>query len=451
MIFGKKVAFIGALLVVICWPFASGQMAQKLLEARLDETHFEHVDIKIERYERSYLSSDFEIKITAIDDFKALIDTYGIPDNIIINASLTHGFFNVLGKANVLMTSEWQKALASFGLLEGAPFYANFDISFLGNINIEGFSKKIQANYKTLQIEAAPMHLSALIDRDNHIILTANLPTLTIKEAAGQMILTDLGFRFDGYYLDDAIWIGQQEMQLSSAEFLDKTKLIAKLDRLSAQSENKLQSVLLTDVALIEEMNQTSLKEVEEDIEKLINRYIESINRLKIANLFVESLGDYQAIELGILVKDVDLNLIKKMAKEYEQGAFIQNNQSLMSTFIALLAKGIKLDISPIQMKLPQGKFAGNVHLYIEPDQNLNAVNLMRLAEQIKGELHFSLPTEVVQTTPSLFQTVIKLSKEGFSKEEKGRTEIDIFIDMGQIHGNKGKSLPLMALPFLFM
>lgn len=450
MIFGKKVAFIGALLVVICWPFASGQMAQKLLEARLEKTHFEHFNVKIERYERGYLSSDIEIKLTAINNFKELIKTYDIPDDIIIDVSLTHGFFNVLGKAEVLVTPKWQAALASFELSEGSPFYANLDVSFLGNIEIEGFSKKIQANYKQFQVQAAPMHLSALIDRDNHLFFTSHLPKLMLEEAAGQMILTELGFKFDGYYLEDSIWIGQQKMNFSSVEFIDETKRLAKLDNFSAESQNKLQSVLLTDVALIDDVNETP-KQIEAEIEKQTDRHIESINRLKIANLFVHHLGDYQAIELGILVKDVNFELIKQMAQEYEQSASSQKNQSLMSTFIALLAKGIELEISPIQMKLPKGKLAGKVHLYIEQDQDLNPANIMALTDKIKGELRFSLPTEVVQGIPSLSHTVAKLSKKGFSQEEKGITGIDIYIDMGQIRGIDGNSLPLSALPFLLM
>ncbi len=450
MIFGKKVAFIGALLVVICWPFASGQMAQKLLEARLAKTRFEHVDIKIERYERGYLSSDVEIKLTAINDFKVLIDTYDIPDDITIDVSLTHGFFNVLGKAAVLITPEWQKAFASFGLLDGSPFQANFDISFLGNIDIEGFSKKIQAHYKQLQVQVAPMHVSALIDRDNRLFFTSHLPELRLKERAGEMIFNELGFRFDGYYLEDSIWIGQQEMNFSSAAFFDETKLIAKLDKFIAQSENKLQSILSTDLTLIDKVNEAP-KEIVEEIEKQAGRHIESINRLKIDNFFVEHLGDYQAIELGILVKDVDFDTIKKMAKEYEQKASIQKNQSLMSTFITLLAKGITLEISPIQMKLPQGKLAGKVHLYIEPGQDLNLANLMALTDKIKGELHFSLPTSVVQTIPPLSQTVARLREKGFSQDEKGTTDITIFIELGQIRGLDGKRFPLSFLPFLLM
>jgi uncharacterized protein YdgA (DUF945 family) len=450
MIFGKKVAFMGALLVVVCWPFASGQMAQKLLEARLENTQFEHVDIKIERYERGYLYSDIEIKLTATNAFKTLINTYDIPDDIIIDASLTHGFFNVLGKAKMLITPAWQKALASFGLLEESPFHANFDISFLGNIDIEGFSKKIQANYKALQVQASPMYVSALIDRDNHLFFTSHLPKLTLQEEAGKMILTELGFKFDGYYLEDSVWIGQQEMNFASVEFIDETKRIAKLDQFSAQSENKLQSVLLTDVALIGKVDETP-KKLEQEIEKQTDRHIESINRLKIANVFVEHLGDYQAIELGVLVKDVNFDLIKKMAKEYEQSASVQKTQSLMSTFIALLAKGIELEVSPIQMKLPQGKIAGKVHLSIDKGQDLNPANLLALTNKIKGELRFNLPTKVVQTIPSLSHTVKKLAEKGFSQEDKGTTDIDIFIDMGKIRGIDGQSLPLSTLPFLLM
>ncbi len=438
MIFGKKAAFIGAILVVVCWPFASGQLAQKQVEARLGNMQYENMEIQVTRYERGYLSSEIETKITAINDLKDFMHSYELPSSLFIKTKLIHGFLNVFGEANIIITPEWQSALAPFGQLKKSPMTADFDLSIFGDIAVEAFTKEINTKYKELSIQVTPIVISSLMGRDKSTFFTSTIPKLTLGEGHDKLILHDLSFIFDGS-MRGSIWMGQQEMNFSSIEFLKKEKTLANVSQFSAKSQNIFQAPFVNEKQVISE------KKSEE------NARIKSLNQIKISKFFIENGGEYQSIALGLKVKNIDFSILKQMAQVYEDSAIERKNDSLILPFISLLAKGIDVEISPIQMRLPEGVLKGNVHLYLESHKNQEPTDLLAFSDKLKGEVKLHLPNGLINKLPFLSAVITRLTTAGFSSSDKENTAIDIRFGEGKVIAQDGNSLPLSAFPFLLM
>lgn len=456
MIFGRTVAIAGGIAVILCWPFASGQLAQKQIETYL--SHFDDKNVKIEilSYERGYLSSTIQAKLTPTGRLQPQIQAYDLPSSMVIETELAHGFLSVSGNAQMVMTPEWRRSFESIWSQEASPFHAQYEISVFGHMDLTFRVDPFQTSKEGYQIDAGQLEITTTLDQDGYGISHAYLPSLMMRdEFDGKLKLTDLVFQFEGYQ-EQSLWIGQQSVDMKQAEFFDEEVSVLRLDSLSLMSQNRLNSFVRDDAEQIA-AEATAAADVENISENVLehsakNQRMNSLNILKLDKFWLDSVGEYQSIHLALHAKNLDVLALNQFAKTYEGISSSQDNYQLLLPLSQLLSKGLQLELNPIQAGLPSGPLNGIIRIDLAESKMTRGLNPLMFMDQFQGAFDLNFPTVLMNDLPLMMGGMQNLwenfEKSGFIRNNADQTSIFIQIEDGQLISKSGERYPMTSIPY---
>ncbi|WP_267902834.1 DUF945 family protein [Vibrio metschnikovii] len=99
----KRIGAIGgAVVLVLCWPLAVGQIGQKAITHGLENLTNEQISAELIHYDRGYLSSHVSARFTVLDErVRQQLISEGLPTQWIVDSDIQHQLFSLSAQSRL--------------------------------------------------------------------------------------------------------------------------------------------------------------------------------------------------------------------------------------------------------------------------------------------------------------------------------------------------------------
>ena len=385
MIFGKKAAIAGAVSLAILWPFASGQLAQKLFEKQFSQFHHPNLKITTLSYDRGYLTSTIqtEIAFTQFPHSKPLL----------INTELSHGVIGVEGKSELEMTDALKSAIDSLWQKKESPIHVEFYANLFGKLSFAAEMEALTGKLEQLTIKTNPIVFNAVIEMNGDLNSTLNAAKVSLRHQSGEQIhLEGVVMNASGQMVDD-IWLGQQGLSVQHAD-LGLNHYQVKLEDARIESDNTLLKSEL----------------VSEADEKTLQELVVSKNKLQIKAFGLNELN-VSDVDFGLDLSGLDFKILNQIAQLNGQSGQVQQ-LALITAVNQLIAKGMQLELNPANITIGEQSIVSDMTLNLEPGVQEGVQSLQSLLDHINGHVNLKLPKALIGDSSSFLMT--QLDQKGF-------------------------------------
>ncbi|RXJ74910.1 hypothetical protein CS022_01590 [Veronia nyctiphanis] len=434
MIFGKYAAIGGGVALVALWPFAMGQIGQSAYEEELKNINQPEFSVSNLSYERGYLSSTAVTKIDMTGQVKQTLIEEGLPTSYTLNHTIEHGLTGVESTTVLDMTPELKDITRVVWGNEKSPILIKQKTSITGSTNVDMTVDGFNGNEDGFSVTSKPLVMKGQFDKNFNGTFTYNMESLDAVSNTGES-LKMTGFSGTGNgYIDAGMWIGTQDLNLSSISFDGDLESTFALDGLAVSISNQFSDV----------------KEAE-----ATRTVVNSDNLIKVKGFTAPTSGfELKGLEFGFGAEGLDKDAVLKL---YELSNTMVGEPSdmemvsMMHTLDTLIEKGMKVSFSPAKIQLPQGETSVDIKLDVAPGIENATQNIQQLLDKLGGKISASIPTALVNMEPSATYFLNELASMGFVEEKGAFTEINATLKGEVLVSPTGKEFPLAYFAQLAM
>ncbi|MGF1686120.1 YdgA family protein [Photobacterium japonica] len=431
----KKIGAVGgAVALVLCWPFATGQIGERIYLDTIGQYANPYLTVSNDSYDRGYLSADAVSQVAFKGELKTVFEDEGLPTVWRIHHHVTHGVFGVSTTSELMVDAALKPTIEKLWGQGVPPFTLETDTALTRTTDFTLKVNSLKAGEATgTRAEFAAFDMTGWVDAKGAGEFQYLWPSASlITEANEEMRLTSLTGGGKGR-LDGQFWIGDQHLSLESVSFNDLSsdqhvgmeKLAVSMNNVLSTPDGKNASPLLT--------NSNQIK-----VGKLRSLEGEEFSNFNFQMAFSDL--DYPSIhQLGEFSDVMDSTMTDAQV------------EAMSNALDQLVAKGLKFAISDLSVVTPQGDVKSRLTLQVKPGLTDASQNLAKISESIDGDLFLSLPVTLVDADPALSERAVTLEENGIIE----RTATDYVAKMS-IEGDKlilsnGDQLPIAMLLMLFM
>ncbi|OLQ74893.1 hypothetical protein BIT28_13110 [Photobacterium proteolyticum] len=433
----RKIGAVGgAVAIVLCWPFATGQIGERIYLDTVGKYENPYLTISSESYDRGYLNSDAVSRIEIKDDWKPVFDEEGLPDVWYVQHKVSHGFMGVTSTSELVLDEElrpiadklWGEGVSPISFTTNTALTRKTDF----NITMKPVSFN---NEQGAKADIKAFVLEGTVDAQGAGEFRYQLPDATVTTAAQEsMVMTGLEGGGKGR-LDGQFWIGSQDFALKHVSFKDLVNnKSVEIDNVALGMNNVLGQADPASEQSEQQLTNTNMMTIEKIVSLDGQEYRNFNFKLAFSDL------NYPAISrLGNMADDIDEQMSEQQAKEAALALDL------------LVAKGLKFTIEDLSLVTPKGDVKSHLNLVIAPGIARASENMAKISEKLTGDISLLLPIQLVDEDPILFEKASMMEQSGIV--EKGA---DYYSLQMQIEGDKiilasGDQLPLAMLLMLFM
>ncbi|MCQ1060653.1 YdgA family protein [Photobacterium sp. ZSDE20] len=435
---GKIGAVGGAVAVALCWPFATGQIGERIYLDTLGQYENPYLAVSNDTYKRGYLTSEAVSKIELKDELKFLFEDEGLPTVWFVKHHVSHGFLSVSSTSELLVDDElkpmadtlWGEGVAPVTFTTNTAMTRKTDFTFQINPIEE---KEISGTNVALSSFVMQGTVNAKgAGEFQYQLPSANLTTTAHEE----MVLKGLKGGGKGY-LDGQFWIGDQSLTLDEVRFSDLN---------SEQSVDVAQLIVGMENVLI----QPETPEGEEKPELQLS----NSNHIQVGKLVMLDGSEYQNFNFQMAFSELDypsLSLLGDMTDDLEEPLTEQQAMEVSAALDSLVAKGLTFSIGDLSVLAPEGQVTSSLNMAVEPGISNISQNIGQIAEKLGGDIHLSLPVELVEADPLLSERVDMLEQSLIVERNATHYLLNMKIDGDKVILSNGDQLPFAMLFMLFM
>ncbi len=429
----KKVgAVAGVVVLVACWPFATGKIGKTLYFDAIHAYQNQYVTLKNASYQRGYLNSTLITTVTVKPEYQSLFETEGLPTRWEIDTKLHHGFLSYRSHSTLADTTDtnafihrlWEKTLEPMSLDTTTSLFGNTDF----HLSIDPFVvKQAEGIWHIAGVTA-----TGNVTRHGKTDATLMVPHIQYQgQLNGMITMNAMDVHLNGHD-DNGFWIGEQSVSLGDMSWLDSvTQAATTFSDVRLSMVNHLQSQ--APVPLMTNDNELHIRRIQ-------NANGQTFNNLNIK----------------LSLADVDYNAISTLSElthQFSQPWQNHDNNEAESAIHALVNSGLKLKISQCDVSTPQGQASGNMVLSLLKDANANGViaQPMSVLKQMKGNLMLSVPMALVNSTPLLKQRIQPLLQQGILEQEGENYTLNVIMKGDKLILSSGMQVPVALLMMMLM
>ncbi|MCP3700137.1 MAG: YdgA family protein [Aliivibrio sp.] len=425
----KKYAAIGgAVVLVACWPFATGKIGEAIFKDGIASYHNGIIEVEPVFYDRGYLSSQAQSRIHVIDqDLSQELEHAGYPTEILVNHDISHGLFSVSSVSKFVSTGDTSEFIQGLTLTTDSKLTGTTDLLLTSQ----------DTNFATTDLQAqgveklflAAAELSATIEKDGQFSLSYQLPKTELRlDNQSAMIVDNVAGQSVGHYIDD-IFIGEADIALDKLALSDA----------ESNSHNEIKGLKYTSV--------NQLTEVKDKVEE--NSFTTQ-NRLTLE----EALTDAGVVKNGVFdisFENLNFDGLKVLVPLLqEQELTNENVEKLLLSFDLLAAKGFNVNINEFSAEVLGSKLNSNILLTLPAGTARASQNADQLIKTVTGSTELVIAKKLVDETPELRMQMDELLINEFAIEDGDNYRLAATISDGQIELLNGQKMPLfMLLGFL--
>ncbi|KHT64704.1 hypothetical protein RJ45_04975 [Photobacterium gaetbulicola] len=435
---GKVGAVGGAVAVALCWPFATGQIGERIYLDTFGQYENPYLAVSNDTYQRGYLKSEAVSKVELKDELKFLFEDEGLPTVWFVKHHVSHGFMGV-SSTSELMVDDALKPMTEALWGEGISpitFTTNTALTRKTNFTfqINPISEK-EVNGTSVALASFVMQgtVNAKGAGEFHYQLpSANLTTVAREE----MVLKGLKGGGKGY-LDGQFWIGDQALTLDEVRFVDLN---------SEQSLNVAELAIGMENVLI----QPEASEGQEKPEVQLS----NANHIKVGKVVMLDGSEYRNFNFQMAFSELDypsLSRLGDMTDDLDEPLTEQQAMEVSAALDSLVAKGLTFSINDLSVLAPEGQVTSRLNMSVAPGISNISQNIGQIAEKLGGDLHLSLPVELVEADPLLNERVDMLEQSAIVERNATHYLLDMKIEGDKVILSNGDQLPFAMLFMLFM
>ncbi|MGF1725553.1 DUF945 family protein [Photobacterium nomapromontoriensis] len=432
----KKIGAVGgAVALALCWPFATGQIGERIYLDTLGQYSNPYMAVTNESYQRGYLSSEVVSRVELKDELKFIFEDEGLPTTWYIKHHVRHGFVGVSSNSEVIIDEKLKPIVTKLWGADVAPVTFT---SYTALTRASDFTFRINpvkaADINGTSVDFTALTMEGKVDADGAGEFHYQLPSATLTTVAREeMVLKGLNGGGKGY-LDGQFWIGNQDFNLASVSFND----------LSTSQGVDVQDITMG-------MNNVLIQTNPEDpAESVLN----NSNYIQVGKLTALDGRDYSGINFQMAFSDLNYSAISHLGTLSEtanQPLTAQQAKEASAALDQLVSKGLAFAITNFSVTTPEGEVTSNLSLAIAPGIERISENIAQIAEKMGGEINLSLPVELVESSPLLSERVAMLEQNSLVERDATHYRLNMKIEGDKVVLASGDQLPLAMLFMLFM
>lgn len=438
----KKIGAVGgAVAVALCWPFATGQIGERIYLDTLGQYNNPYLTVTNESYQRGYLSSEVVSRLELKDELKFIFEDEGLPTTWYIKHHVSHGLIGVSSNSEVVVDDNVKPIVTKLWGTDVAP------VSFT---TYTALTRKTDFTFRINPVKAADLNgthvdftafdMEGTVDSDGASEFHYQLPSVTLTTVAREeMELKGLTGGGTGY-LDGQFWIGNQVINLANASFKD----------LSTEQRVDVQGIAIGMDNTLTQPEPNDQLEPNKQAEPSLTNF----NYFKVGKLTTLEGQNYSDFNFKMSFSDLNYPAISRLgalsSAADEPMTELQIKEASKALDL-LVAKGMTFAISDLSVITPEGDIKSNLSLTVAPGIERISENISQIAEKMAGEINLSLPIELVEASPLVSERVEMLEQSSIVERNATHYLLKMKIEGDKVILASGDQLPLAMLFMLFM
>ncbi len=412
----KKLKLIGAvggaISLILCWPLAVGQIGQNVITDGLAHISNDEVSAELVRYDRGYLSSHVQTRYTVTSQvLKQQLEAEGIPTEILVDSSLSHGLVGISGVSNFPEYPNSPLVIHSNTQLNGTTSF---------NINLDDWHYQTQGA-DAVAISILSSELKGKATALGEASYEVSIPSVAMNFSTGEkLLLSNLKGEGNGKY-DSGFWIGKQLVTFE--------KLLAEDD-----SGYTLFNLENASYDFASEMDQTTA------------RYT-SKHQMSAEKFYADG-SEVNNMKVNFTLGDVDSASFLALSNIYQSNPNLGANdiERAMPHIDTLFSKGFFVSMDPLTLKLGEGEFSTKMTLNVPQGTDNVPNDPSVILPALTGNIEAFVSNQLVADIPSVQQGVDELMVMEMMSQKPEGYQLNAEIKEGNLVFSNGNQVPLFAL-----
>ncbi|QXO19003.1 DUF945 family protein [Vibrio ostreae] len=409
----KRIGAVGgAVVLVLCWPLAVGQIGQNVITDGIAHFSNEQVTAELVSYDRGYLSSHVETRYTILDpQLKAQLAEQGIPAQFLLDSEISHGLISLT-------------AVSDFPEYPELPLTITSTTSLNGNtrFKVESDNWHYQNQGETpFTISLTPAVLEGSATRLGELTYSLSVPSIDMDFTNGEKAqLSHLRIDGQGKQIK-GFWIGKQSLTLDALTTTD-------IDGTTPFSADKA-SYQFTST-------------LDEATQRFSSQHVVNIGQV------VNQDNILRDVQLDFTLADVDSDSFEQLSNIYQSYPEMTHEAmgQAMPYLDTLFSKGFRLTMDKLSASLGEGEFTSSWSLSI-PEGTDNVMQDPGIVlSALTGHLESSVSNQLAAAYPMIQQGADELVVMEMATQDDKGYQLKADVKDGNLQFANGTKVPLMAL-----
>lgn len=409
----KRIGAVGgAISLALCWPLAVGQIGQNVITDGIKHINNGKVKVELVSYDRGYLSSQVKTRYTIVDPaIKQQMEAEGFPADVIMNSEVQHGLLSL-------------SAVSTFPDYPQLPLVINSTTRLNGNTE---YTAKTESWHYTnsgengFTLSMMPMVFTGTATALGELTYSTTIPSIDIDFTTGEKVqFSQLTGEGQGKQ-QNGFWIGQQKIALDAFDARDTAgDSLFSAKHLSYQFTSAL----------------------DEPQQRFSSQHIAKIGEL------VNESGTVHDVQMDFTLDGVDSQSFEQLSNIYQEHPDMSPDaiSQALPYVDTLFAKGFKLTMNNMALKVGEGEFNSNWSLGIPEGTKDVLQDPGIILSSLTGNVDTFVSTQLAMDYPFVQQGIDELVVMEMATQSDKGYQLQADIKEGNVVFANGQQVPLVAL-----
>ncbi|MCG3731280.1 DUF945 family protein [Vibrio cincinnatiensis] len=409
----KRIGAVGgAVVLVLCWPLAVGQIGQNLVTNGVDNLSNDQLHAELVSYDRGYLSSSAITRYTLLDSqMKQRLEQQGLPSEWTVKSDIQHHAFSLSAVSTLLDQASIPLQVKTQTRLNG-----NTDFQ----VNLDNWLYQFGGE-QAFTLSVTPSNIQGTATVFGEISYSLRFPSIVMDFVNGEQVqLANISAEGKGKK-EQGFWLGKQKIAVDSVMLNDERQ---------ANAFNLGQ-------ATYEFHSSMDAKK-----RRFTSQHVVTAERFKTDE------GEIRDVTFDFTLGEVDREAFSQLSELYQRYPSLSHvalNQAL-PLVEKLFSQGFHLTLNQLALKMNQGELAAKWSLTI-PEGTHNILQEPGVVfSALNGDGDIFVSQQFVKDYPFIQQGLDELVMMEMATHDDRGYQLKAEIKGGSLFFASGKQVPLMAL-----
>lgn len=425
----KAGAIGGAIVIVACWPLAVGQIGQRILTEGAQNAGNDRVAVSLVKYDRGYLSSEVQTKITLLDPrLKQQFIADGLPTEFVLNSHVSHGVVSLSSQTTLADYRDFPMTLQTTTQLNG-----NTDFNLV--LNAWNYHRDGEEPFT---VSLSPSYIKGMVTKLGEVKFESKIPSLAIDfDNQAKIVLTDMTTKGEGKQTN-GFWIGDQVLTIGKLTGQGNLP-----EEPAKAGEEKTAPVVLE----LNGFNYHFTSKLDEQQTRFSSQHVFTLDALDSKTVHAKQM------ELDFALNGVDSNAFKQLSNLYQNNPSLSNEEigKALPYVDTLFSQGFDVSLGKMDATIGEGRFTSQVSLSVPKGTEHVSQNPAAVVTALTGHIGTTASTALLEQFPEMHKWADELVvMEMATQNDKGYA-LKAEIKDGSVVFDNGEKIPLISLVMMGM
>ena len=425
----KAGAIGGAIVIAACWPLAVGQIGQRILTEGAQHAGNDRVSVQLVKYDRGYLSSEVQTKITLLDPrLKQQFAADGLPTEFLLNSHVSHGIASLSSETKLADSRDFPLTLHTTTQLNG-----NTDFNLV--MNAWNYHRDGEESFT---VSVSPSYLKGMVTKLGEVKFESKIPSLAIDfEDDAKIVLTDMSAKGEGKE-SNGFWIGDQVFSIA------KMTGQGNIPEASAKAgEENVAPVIFQ----LNGFNYHFTSKLDEQQARFSSQHAFTVDELESKTVHAKQM------ELDFALNGVDSNAFKQLSNLYQNNPALSNEEigKALPYVDTLFSQGFDVSLGKMDATIGEGRFTSQVSLSVPKGTEHVTQNPAAVVTALQGHIGTTASTALLKQFPSMHKWADELVVMNMATQNDKGYALKAEIKEGNVVFANGEKIPLVSLVMMGM